>query len=555
MGPRIQRGKCRYLANLSRIKTDLPKSSTTASLKLETSLPHTLPNLSQRIFPSYVSSATLWSNLLASGLVPTSTGIHQVSSDTPATKQEAIKKWRMCLERADLVKKKVAAMGGQVGKPMDRTMATTSGSAGINAKTERDPLERSRRTKQDEAEQISILRRSSMLRRRPDRTSVVSNRSSDSANSLHLPLWHDADATFLAPLTIAQVEQMVVRPELSPDQRALHATWENIYNSANPFFDFAPCLPQSRTHGQASAESIKVEQGIGANCSVVAGLNVLVAHNARWGTALGMQNFVPIRIREKGDFGDEASRVRYWRVKVFVNGAWRSVSRMEHVLNEADASPQLVIDSRLPVSSTTTQSLRCVLTPFGADSYASSASTEPLLWIPLLEKAYMTIMGSYAFPGSTPATDIHALTSWIPECISSTGSQGFPRERTWSRITEGWKRGTLMITLGTGALVGRNGVSDARVVPLHAYAVVDVMQNEGKDGTRGGERKLRVMNPWKRGRTHMDDGRAWTRDLLESLVEEAEDEEADEPSGEYRCGEPGFLGRASLFDLRQIYGG
>jgi hypothetical protein len=72
----------------------------------------TLPNLSQRIFPSYVSSATLWSDLLASGLAPPSSGSQPFSSDTPATRQEAIKKWRMCLERADLVKKKVAAMGG-----------------------------------------------------------------------------------------------------------------------------------------------------------------------------------------------------------------------------------------------------------------------------------------------------------------------------------------------------------------------------------------------------------------------------------------------------------
>jgi hypothetical protein len=85
-----------------------------------------------------------------------------------------------------------------------------------------------------------------------------------------------------------------------------------------------------------------------------------------------------------------------------------------------------------------------------------------------------------------------------------------------------------MITLGTGALVGRNGVSDARVVPLHAYAVVDVANDEDEGG---GARRLKVMNPWKRGRTRMDDARAWTRDLLESLVEEAEDEEADEPSG------------------------
>jgi hypothetical protein len=236
----------------------------------------------------------------------------------------------MCLERADLVKKKVAAMGGQVGKPVDRTLGTEMG---VSVKTNGDSKERATQTrrKRDEAEQISILRRSSTIRHHHPSTSVSKQKplpqTNDPAKSLHLPLWHDADATFLAPLTIAQVEQMVVQPDLSPDQRALHATWENIYNSSNPFVDFTPCLPQSQPQGQRTqAGSIKVEQGIGANCSVVAGLNALVAHNARWGTALGMRNFVPIRIREKGDVGDEASRVRYWRVKVFVNGAWRSVS-------------------------------------------------------------------------------------------------------------------------------------------------------------------------------------------------------------------------------------
>jgi calpain-7 len=328
MGARIQRSK-RWSQSLKMPELTYPKSSTTASLKLETTLPHTLPNLSQRIFPSYIASATQWSNLLASGLVPNSTGIQQLGSDIPATKQEAIKKWRMCLERADLVKKKVAAMGGQVGKPVDRTLGTEMG---ISAKTDGDSTELATQTrrKRDEAEQISILRRSSTIRRHHSSIPVSKQKplpqSNDSAKSLHLPLWHDADATFLAPLTIAQVEQLIVQPDLSPDQRALHATWENIYNPANPFVDFTPCLPQSPQEQPAQTRSIKVEQGIGANCSVIAGLNALVAHNARWGTALGMRNFVPIRIREKGDVGDEASRVRYWRVKVFVNGAWRSVS-------------------------------------------------------------------------------------------------------------------------------------------------------------------------------------------------------------------------------------
>lgn len=328
MGARIQRSQREPLHAFDSLTADADqtKTSTTASLKLETTLPHTLPNLSQRIFPSYIASATQWSDLLASGLAPTSSGNQQYSSETPATKQEAIKKWRMCLERADLVKKKVTAMGGQVGKPVG-TNPVPAGKGELTVKNG-DPLDRfqDKRGKQDEAEQMSILRRSSTIRRRSQRSSSSRTRNAtqtdESAKTLHLPLWHDADATFLTPLSTAQVEAMIFPPELSPDQRALHATWENIYSAANPFVDFAPCLEASRTQGSTNA--IKVEQGIGANCSVVAGLNVLVAHNARRGTALGMRNFAPIRIKEKGADGDEA-RVRYWRVKVFVNGAWRSV--------------------------------------------------------------------------------------------------------------------------------------------------------------------------------------------------------------------------------------
>ena len=232
----------------------------------------------------------------------------------------------MCLERADLVKKKVTAMGGQVGKPVDRNLMP-AGQSELTVKND-DPLDpfKDKRAKQDQAEQMSVLRRSSTIRRRSQRSFSSQNSNTtqidESAKTLHLPLWNDADATFLTPLSTVQVEAMISRPELSPDQRALHATWENICNAANPFVDFGPCLGTSRTQGSTNA--IKVEQGIGANCSVVAGLNALVAHNARLGTVLGMQNFVPIRIKEKGADGDEA-RVRYWRVKVFVNGAWRSV--------------------------------------------------------------------------------------------------------------------------------------------------------------------------------------------------------------------------------------
>ncbi|KAI5450824.1 cysteine protease, partial [Naganishia albida] len=388
-------------------------TATTASLKLETTLPHTLPNLAQRIFPSYISAATLWSNLLSSGLIPASSSI---AVDGPTTKAEAIKKWRMCLERADLVKKKVVGMGGTIGKAVDRVPVASSRN-GVGDEAVQRAMKR--RTQRDEADQISILRRSSTLQARPP----VSTSQIIDSKTLHLPLWHDADATFLAPLPAAQLDAMVFQPSLSADQLAAHATWDNIYAPSHPYTEFTPCLP---CDDACSKGLLKVEQGIGANCSVVAGLNTLVAHNARCGTALGSRNFVPVAVKRRKGEEESGEAVRYWRVKVFFNGAWRS----------------LVIDSRLPASSTTTQSLHATITPL-----CPSTNTTSLLWLPLLEKAYMTLMGSYAFPGSTPATDIHALTGWIPERIVLSGA-GFRRERTWARITEGWERGTVLVTLG-----------------------------------------------------------------------------------------------------------
>jgi hypothetical protein len=290
-----------------------PQAATTAALKLETTLPHTLPNLTQRIFPSYISAATQWSNLLSSGLVPSSSSL---LADGPTIKAEAIKKWRMCLERADLVKKKVMAMGGTVGKPVERVPVVSMGNgSGGDEAVQRAEERRSRR---EEADQISILRRSSTLQARPSPSAPKSSIH----QTLHLPLWHDADATFLSPLPAAQLDAMVIQPSLSADQRAAHATWENIYTASNPFVDFSPCLPRNGS----DPALVKVEQGIGANCSVVAGLNTLVAHNARCGTTLGVRNFVPLAVKRRKGEEKQGEAVRYWRVKVFFNGAWRSVS-------------------------------------------------------------------------------------------------------------------------------------------------------------------------------------------------------------------------------------
>ncbi|PPR00890.1 hypothetical protein CVT24_000375 [Panaeolus cyanescens] len=102
---------------------------------------------------------------------------------------------------------------------------------------------------------------------------------------------------------------------------------------------------------------------------------------------------------------------------------------------------------------------------------------------------YMKIMGGYDFPGSNSSIDLHALTGWIPEHIEINRSY-FEREKTWSRIEEGFKNGKCLITLGTGqsdCIYWR----DNPLLSSHSYAVIDLY--EGDEG-----RMFTVLDSWVR---------------------------------------------------------
>jgi calpain-7 len=191
-------------------------------------------------------------------------------------KAEAKKKWRLCLDRGKLIKARIKELGGEIGK---------AGAGIVNAQ------------RSSNAEPFLTLNGASttlqstgtsMRQKLPADVSLVLRRSS-SINGSTLPPWDDT----LAPHWNHDYQQQVGpskqygrRPELSPEQAAYQPRWKPMEqpNSADQ--------PQSDIY-QPSAHDVKVEQGIGANCSVVVSLELCLKHNIKWGTKVStMQHLV-----------------------------------------------------------------------------------------------------------------------------------------------------------------------------------------------------------------------------------------------------------------------
>ena len=152
---------------------------------------------------------------------------------------------------------------------------------------------------------------------------------------------------------------------------------------------------------------------------------------------------------------------------------------------------QVIIDDYFPIDDH--GSLLC--------SYSSKSDE---FWVSLLEKSYMKVMGGYDFPGSNSvcykhfltslfslysfllssslvlisiqSIDLHALTGWIPERMS-TRDETFNGEKVFSSLIDRHRKGDVLITAATGELsdvaCDRTGL-----VSTHAYAVLDLRSVE-----------------------------------------------------------------------------
>ncbi|PCH36605.1 cysteine proteinase [Wolfiporia cocos MD-104 SS10] len=277
---------------------------------------------------------------------------------------------------------------------------------------------------------------------KPDVTPVAKNyfsdreqqyvlRRSSFVNNIRIPLWDEELSSFDN-----------TQPKLSLDQLRHGAEWKKltdvpVYSSADPL------RPRD------------IIQQIITDCSVCGSVAVCVNHHCRFGSEIVRSNLRP----QSPDDSLYQSRTGIYHFRLLFNGAFRRVT----------------VDDSLPAYPD--GSLMCM-----------STGSKQQLWPPLVEKAYMKLMGGYDFPGSNSCIDLHALAGWIPEhiCFSSARNQ---LERLWARIVNGTARGYCLLTLGTGDRVETDALSPIPLLPDHCYAVIDVKDDLG-------DRRLTVLDPW-----------------------------------------------------------
>ena len=118
-----------------------------------------------------------------------------------------------------------------------------------------------------------------------------------------------------------------------------------------------------------------------------------------------------------------------------------------------------MIDAHLPVHTLHHTPIHATLRSLDDQSVSRACPA-----VPLIVKGLLKALGGYDIRGSNPSLDIYALTGWIPERLDLRAS--FQREKEWLRVYEAWRKGQVLVTLGTGSVPGSS------LVALHAYSVL-----------------------------------------------------------------------------------
>ncbi|PNI73516.1 CAPN7 isoform 4 [Pan troglodytes] len=256
---------------------------------------------------------------------------------------------------------------------------------------------------------------------------------------------------------------------LSPKQKTTFSKWvrpEDLTNNPTMIY---------------TVSSFSIKQTIVSDCSFVASLAISAAYERRFNKKLITGIIYP----QNKDGEPEYNPCGKYMVKLHLNGVPRKV----------------IIDDQLPVDHK--GELLC--------SYSNNKSE---LWVSLIEKAYMKVMGGYDFPGSNSNIDLHALTGWIPERIAMhSDSQTFSKDNSFRMLYQRFHKGDVLITASTGMMTEAEGEKWG-LVPTHAYAVLDIREFKGL-------RFIQLKNPWShlrwKGRYSENDVKNWTPELQKYL--------------------------------------
>ncbi|XP_035229394.1 calpain-7-like isoform X1 [Stegodyphus dumicola] len=256
---------------------------------------------------------------------------------------------------------------------------------------------------------------------------------------------------------------------LSPKQKAVFKAWvrPEDFTSRPVVIELIDCF--------------SLRQTIVSDCSFVASLAVSALYEKRF-----KKKIITSIIYPQNRAGDPVyNPCGKYMIKMHFNGVQRKV----------------IIDDFLPMG-------------VHGDLLCSYSSNRNELWISLLEKAYMKVMGGYDFPGSNSNIDLHALTGWIPDRISiDLSDPTFAKDKIFKTMVDKHNKGHVLITVATGEL-SSSEADRAGLVPTHAYALLDVKEVLGK-------RLCLLKNPWShlrwKGRFSEHDTKNWTPELKEAL--------------------------------------
>lgn len=124
---------------------------------------------------------------------------------------------------------------------------------------------------------------------------------------------------------------------------------------------------------------------------------------------------------------------------------------------------------------------------------ASTSANHTLeIWPALIEKAIMTLWGTYEFSGSNSSTDLQMITGWIPEHIHFHSGY-FKQEQIWQRILDGYSSGICLITLGSKQnreLMSLDLLHQG-FVENHAYSIQEVREEDTR-------RRMLVIDSWNK---------------------------------------------------------